>query len=315
MKTKRGQALQSIMLPHLVCNSLWVQYQSHWQSCFLPQGKAGLATFWEKFQHHPSMKGHCLLDQDHWMSTTIPCQQLGAARSGPSSSSAAVGQGSCHMIPPSRGPFSSMEHLAYNLSPALCFSRGLLLYVTLTHRITLCHRITFVKRTAIKFIPGFWASQVYEQLLVHGNDATSTLHNFFEILKWSFGCLLSGVFPDRTWTGEKHLGWHFFVLANVGFGVTSVRFLVFGFSHICTRYSPGSEDFLRAGKPICGGYRLALVSVQGDLDFFAASLGLPRWSLAAGGCPVCKCKGSGPLSWKKFYPPEHITEMEWEPQE
>jgi hypothetical protein len=47
--------------------------------------------------------------------------------------------------------------------------------------------------------------QVFEQLLVHGNDATATLHNFFQILGWSFDSLLAGVFPDRDWTGEKHL--------------------------------------------------------------------------------------------------------------
>ena len=48
--------------------------------------------------------------------------------------------------------------------------------------------------------------QVFEQLLVHGNDATATLHSFFQILRWSFDSLLAGAFPDRDWTGEKHLG-------------------------------------------------------------------------------------------------------------
>ena len=50
--------------------------------------------------------------------------------------------------------------------------------------------------------------QVFEQLLVHGNDATATLHNFFHFqnLRWSFDSLLAGVFPGRDWTGEKHLG-------------------------------------------------------------------------------------------------------------
>ena len=83
----------------------------------------------------------------------------------------------------------------------------------------------------------------------------------------------------------------------------------------CKRYSSGSEDFLRAGKPLCGGWKAALVSVQGDLDFFAASLGLPRWSLKEGGCPVCKCKSSGPMTWKKISPWQHIAGMEWKPQE
>ena len=86
-------------------------------------------------------------------------------------------------------------------------------------------------------------------------------------------------------------------------------------THSLARYNAGTIGYLKAGLPICGGYRIALVSVQGDLDFFAASLGLPRWSLADGGCPVCRCKAYGELTWKKFYPPEHVTNMEWMPQE
>lgn len=82
---------------------------------------------------------------------------------------------------------------------------------------------------------------------------------------------------------------------------------------MCARYTAGSQEFLKAGQPICGGWKAALVSVQGDLDFFAASLGLPRWSLKDGGCPLCKCKSTGLLTWKKFSPWQHIAEMEWKP--
>ena len=82
----------------------------------------------------------------------------------------------------------------------------------------------------------------------------------------------------------------------------------------CKRYSSGSEDFLRAGKPLGGGWKAALVSVQGDLDFFAASLQLPRWSLKEGGCPVCKCKSSGPMTWKKFHPGSTLLEWSGNPK-
>ena len=167
--------------------------------------------------------------------------------------------------------------------------------------------------------------QVFEQLLVHGSDATAALHNFFQILKWSFDTLLSGVFPDRDWTGEKHLGQiSLFGLIPEKLGTErrlvcamASHFQCFTPTHIhsLARYNAGTTGFLKAGQFICGGYSIALVSVQGDLDFFAASLGLPRWSLAAGGCPVCKCKAFGDMTWKKFYPPEHVINMEWMPQE
>lgn len=99
------------------------------------------------------------------------------------------------------------------------------------------------------------------------------------------------------------------------------KWLCYGFifktlpTNSLARYNAGTTGFFKAGQPFCGGYRIVWVSVQGDLDFFAASLGLPRWSLAEGGCPVCRCKAFGELTWKKFYPPEHVTNMEWMPHE
>ena len=39
---------------------------------------------------------------------------------------------------------------------------------------------------------------------------------------------------------------------------------------------------------------------MGDLDYFAKALGLPRSTMQAGPCSLCRCKGSGPYSWMNF---------------
>ena len=54
----------------------------------------------------------------------------------------------------------------------------------------------------------------------------------------------------------------------------------------CGRYRPGSADHARAGCELAGGFAGALVSVQGDLEYFSSALNLPRWNVLAGGCPV-----------------------------
>ena len=86
------------------------------------------------------------------------------------------------------------------------------------------------------------------------------------------------------------------------------------FQQLCHRFKPGTEDWKRAGTPLCD-FKACLVSVQGDLDFFSAALGLPRWNLKAGGCPVCRCQDEVPMTWKQFADPHHVQAMEWLPQE
>lgn len=130
------------------------------------------------------------------------------------------------------------------------------------------------------------ALQVFEQLLVHGDE--STLDTFFQVLRWIFDCLLKGNFPTADWAGEEHLACSFMGCAVLSLCMAAKAICLYLFVAVfllcpCESYSSGSEDFLRAGKPLCGGWKAALVSVQGDLDFFAASLGLPRWSLKEGG--------------------------------
>ena len=79
MKIPGGQALQSIMLPHEVAHAVWVSYPAHWENTFLPGGKDALVEFWKKFQHHPAMQDHWLLDKDDWMASTIPASLHGDA--------------------------------------------------------------------------------------------------------------------------------------------------------------------------------------------------------------------------------------------
>ena len=42
--------------------------------------------------------------------------------------------------------------------------------------------------------------------------------------------------------------------------------------------------------------------ILGDLDYLAKALLLPRSTLASGPCPLCRCTGSGHLSWCNFQP-------------
>ena len=79
MKIQGGQALQSIMLSHEVAHSVWASYPAHWVQTFLPGGRGALVKFWKKFQHHPAMQGHWLLDKDDWMASTIPASLHGDA--------------------------------------------------------------------------------------------------------------------------------------------------------------------------------------------------------------------------------------------
>lgn len=43
-----------------------------------------------------------------------------------------------------------------------------------------------------------------------------------------------------------------------------------------------------------------LWTIIGDLDYFAATLQLPRFSLMSGPCPLCRCTGHGDRSWTVF---------------
>ena len=121
-------------------------------------------------------------------------------------------------------------------------------------------------------------AQVFEQLLKHG--PAGTLDCFFQIMQWSFTSLQSGKFPEHKWDG--------------------------------TAFEPGTWEARMAGKHLANGFSAHLAAIQGDLDFFAAALSLPRWSLKAGGCPSCQCTLEGVATWQKFNSKHHVLELEWQ---
>ena len=120
-------------------------------------------------------------------------------------------------------------------------------------------------------------AQVFEQLLKHG--PAGTLDCFFQIMQWSFSSLQSGKFPEHRWDG--------------------------------TPFEAGTWEARMSGKYLANGFCAHLASIQGDLDFFAAALSLPRWSLKAGGCPSCQCTLEGAATWQKFNSKQYILDLEW----
>lgn len=124
----------------------------------------------------------------------------------------------------------------------------------------------------------FYLWGAFEQSLKHGAEG-GTLHTFFSVLKWSFSCLQTGRFPTHDWKGRK--------------------------------YETGSQEHSLAGQLLAAGFCGHLVSIQGDLDWHASSLDLPRWNLKAGGCSVCKCSEEGEQTWKVFNNPDYIWHLEW----
>ena len=104
----------------------------------------------------------------------------------------------------------------------------------------------------------------FEQNLKHGGEGT--LKHFFLVLKWSFTALQTGKFPSHDWRGRK--------------------------------FAEGSQEHALAGFFLAGGFCGHLVSIQGDLEWHASALDLPRWNLKAGGCSVCKGADEGEQTWK-----------------
>ena len=109
---------------------------------------------------------------------------------------------------------------------------------------------------------------VFDHLILAGEGGT--LEVFFKILKWSFTAMYHGKYPDRDWKG------------NI--------------------YGPHTELGKKAGRYLAGGFCGILVSIQGDLEWFAKSLQLPNWSSNQYCCPLCPCKGTGPMTWRNFKP-------------
>ena len=92
----------------------------------------------------------------------------------------------------------------------------------------------------------FLAGVVSEAKSPAEDRATSTMHKIWQILLWSFGCLVKGAWPYARWTGRLF-----------------------------------TEDYLpeaakNAGLPLCGGYGLAVWQQSAELDYLSNYLELRR---------------------------------------
>ena len=76
-----------------------------------------------------------------------------------------------------------------------------------------------------------------------------------------------------------------------------------------TPFPEHSLDARRAGTELAGGFKGALIALQGDLEFFASAMDLPRWNVNKGGCPVCKRVRHGPDIWFVFNDPSRILQI------
>ena len=95
-----------------------------------------------------------------------------------------------------------------------------------------------------------------------------TIEVFWKLLAWSLNSLAKGIWPSHDYRGVA--------------------------------YPPGSKERARAGQPLAGGFHCVLVSLVGDMDYFAKFLQLPHWTGAARSCTLCRCSKWGELSWKDF---------------
>jgi len=119
---------------------------------------------------------------------------------------------------------------------------------------------------------GQGATRDLMMLLFAGMQALMTKNSsrqLWRILAWSFEALSRGVFPVTDAFGQP--------------------------------FPVGTKDYIRAGKPLAGGYAGVVWCVEGDLDYFAKNLWLNHWS-SAHPCPWCPCnkmEGDG-MCWSEF---------------
>ena len=319
--------------------------KAYWETTFLPGGVKRLKAFWSKIATHPMMDGHCLKSKEfwlslercvvgillllwlwwlwinifwilfivvktyiyihlrwamkpkqfHWHSLEMECHALAVVRFGARWCKDIFGHRFWAGGPQKQDLFFSVGELLGFSHIEKCFQADISLHCV--H-----HGI---------FHPGIWA-----------NIASWARGNFAEIL---FDPSMELYSPHGREIPHEGLGWQGATLCT--FGNFSILWDCFWFfvghgkvvvatreAHVTkVRFEPGSLHSFMAGELIADGWCGALVFVQGDLDFFAASLQLPRWNTLSGGCPVCKSTYSGPTTWMKFDSPHHIIAMEWKP--
>jgi len=110
----------------------------------------------------------------------------------------------------------------------------------------------------------FYLFAVYAHLMTR--DSTRAV---WEILKWSFAALATGVWPSRDHKGE--------------------------------RYPKHSPNFRKAGTPLAGGYRGILCCFSSDLDHNSKNLFLNHWA-SSRPCSHCPCTNvdNDPMCWAEF---------------
>eukprot|EP00438_Fugacium_kawagutii_P005243 Skav235426 [mRNA] locus=scaffold473:10773:12278:- [translate_table: standard] len=95
--------------------------------------------------------------------------------------------------------------------------------------------------------------------------ALGTMSVFFKILAWSFRCLFNGKWPSRDWRDVP--------------------------------FDPQSAQGKKAGKPLAGPYKAALVQLCGDLDYLHKWIGIPQYTQHHKPCCQCKATFQGSSSW------------------
>ncbi|CAE7463162.1 unnamed protein product, partial [Symbiodinium sp. CCMP2592] len=80
------------------------------------------------------------------------------------------------------------------------------------------------------------------------------------------------------------------------------------------KFPEGSVPARKAGDWLANGFCGVLVCLQGDLEFFAKSLSLPRWSSNENCCPLCPATGSGAaMNWRNFRETAPWVGLCWRP--
>ena len=106
-----------------------------------------------------------------------------------------------------------------------------------------------------------------------------TNEDFMRVLTSTFEALYRGVWPSADWRGVQ--------------------------------FPPDSPDGRRAGTPLANGLKGVVVSISGDMDFYAQYLGLPRWN-SANPCSMCQSR-RGPATWHGFAPDSPWRTTLWRP--
>ena len=126
-----------------------------------------MESFWDKFENHPAMENHPLLDRPGYKRTCVPLETHG-------DEVPVVGIGKVWSR--SALNFSWCSIIAVALGGA---TKDVMIYI--------------------------WG--VFEQIVVEGaSGGPGTMEVFFEIMRWSFEALFQGKWPAKDWRGVELLG-------------------------------------------------------------------------------------------------------------